>query len=86
MEIGKTKNFVKRYQKLPQAIQKKVDKQINLLNSDFYHPSLNTKRSGLGEDWWEFRIDYHYRMSGKKVNNSLVLHTVGPHDEGLGKK
>lgn len=86
MNIGKTKQFIKRYQKLPKSIQKKVDKQILFLVSDFYHPSLNTKKLLSYEDWWEFRVDYNYRMIGKKIDEGIILHSVGPHDVGLGKK
>lgn len=86
MEIGKTSNFLKRYRKLPMTIKRKVDKQIKLLIKDFYYPSLHTKKLGLGRDWWEFRVDYHNRMVGKKIDNKIILHSVGPHDEGLGKK
>lgn len=86
MEFGKTGNFVKRYKKLPKAIQRKVDKQLQFLVKDFSYPSLHTKKLELGIDWWEFRVDYHYRMIGKKTKNTLILHSVGPHDEGLGKK
>ncbi|OGE18345.1 hypothetical protein A2769_01510 [Candidatus Daviesbacteria bacterium RIFCSPHIGHO2_01_FULL_37_27] len=86
MQVGKTANFVKKYKKLPSSIQRKVDKQINFLAIDFFHPSLNTKKHGFGVDWWEFRVDYHFRMTGKKINGDIILHTVGSHDDGLGKK
>lgn len=86
MIVSKTENFIKRYEKLPAALQKKVDKQIAFLIQDFYYPSLHTKKLGNGNDWWEFRIDYHYRISGKKIDDTIVLHAVGPHDTGLGKK
>ena len=86
MEIAKTDNFAKRYKKLPLSIQRKVDKQLNFLVKDFFHPSLYTKKKSGFVDWWEFRVSKGYRMAGKKVNDSLILHTVGPHDEGLGKK
>ncbi len=86
MQVGKTDNFVRQYQKLPKSIQKKIDKQIQLLMQDFYYPSLNTKKLQLNIDWWEFRVDYHYRMVGRKIDGQIILHSVGPHDEGLGKK
>lgn len=86
MKISKTNKFAKRYKKLPANIQKKVDKQIQLLATDFYYPSLHTQKLSIGIDWWEFRIDYHYRMVGKKINGEIILHSVGHHDEGLGKK
>ena len=86
MRIAKTKNFLKTYQKLPKFLQKKVDKQIRLLEKNFYYPSLRTKKLEGFEDWWEFRVDYHNRMIGKKIDDLLVLYAVGPHDRGLGKK
>ncbi len=86
MSIGKTKQFIKRYRKLPKFIQRKVDKQILFLADDFYHPSLRVKKLMSVEDWWEFRVDYNYRMIGKKTDSAIILHSVGTHDEGLGKK
>ncbi len=86
MEIGKTTKFTKRYKRLSKITQKKVDKQIQFVAKNFYHPSLYTKKLEGYPDWWEFRIDYHYRMVGKKIDNKIILHSVGPHDEGLGKK
>lgn len=77
--------FKKRLDKLPEPIRKKVQKQISFLLTDFFHPSLNTKRMA-GENRWEFRIDRHYRMTGEKIADDLVLRTLGPHDTGLGKK
>ena len=86
MKIGQTKNFEKQFRELPLNIRKKVVKQTRFLIQDFFHPSLHTKRHGFGKDWWEFRVDWHYRMIGKKINDHLILHSVGMHDVGLGKK
>jgi len=44
MRIEKTENFTLRYQKLPKSVQKKTDKQILLLEKDFFYPSLRTKK------------------------------------------
>ena len=86
MRLAKTANFDKRYQKLPKSVQKQVDKQISYLEKDFYHPSLHSKKMSGFTDWWEFRISKGYRMIGKRIDNSIILHTVGPHDIGLGKR
>lgn len=83
MQIAKTGNFTLRYRKLPIPAQKKVDKQILNLSRDFFYPSLRTKKLRGHKDWWEFRVDYHYRMIGKKIDQSIILHSVGFHDEGL---
>ena len=83
MRLAKTDNFTSRYQKLAKSIQKKVDKQIKLLEKDFFYPSLRTKKLKSHSGWWEFRVDYHYRMIGEKNDDLIILHSVGPHDEVL---
>jgi putative component of toxin-antitoxin plasmid stabilization module len=35
---------------------------------------------------WEARIDKGYRFTFEKTEDSLILRTIGQHDEGLGKK
>lgn len=39
-----------------------------------------------GANVWEARINRSYRFTFEKVDNDIILKTVGPHDEGLGKK
>lgn len=39
-----------------------------------------------GENVWEARVDRSYRFTFEKTGNTITLRTVGPHDEGLGKK
>lgn len=85
MRIAKAKEFSRRYQELPARIKKKVDKQIMLLSTNLFYPSLRTKHMS-GTNWWEARIDKNYRMTFEKQNETIILRTVGPHDEGLGKK
>lgn len=85
MKIAKTQIFVDFYQKLPNNIQKKVDKQLFFLSQNLFHPSLKTKRMG-GLDLWEARVDKNYRLTFEKIGDTIFLKTVGPHDVGLGKK
>ena len=85
MKLAKTKSFLKSYAKLPKHLQKKVDKQLALLQQNIFHPGFNTKRM-QGFNRWEIRLDKHYRMTFEKEEDILILRTVGPHDTGLGKK
>ncbi|OGE00703.1 hypothetical protein A3J17_04070 [Candidatus Curtissbacteria bacterium RIFCSPLOWO2_02_FULL_40_11] len=85
MYIAKTKNFTKLYQKLPKNIQKKADKQIIFLSKNLFHPSLNTKKM-KGINRWEVRVDKNYRFTFEKINEVIMLKTIGPHDIGLGEK
>ncbi len=53
--------------------------------SNFHHPSLKTRKmSGLEK--YEARIDYHNRFTYTIENEFIVIQSIGPHDEGLGKK
>lgn len=85
MQIAKTESFTKAYAKLPKNIQKQVDKQLTFLSRNLFHPSLKTKRMG-GMNFWEARVSKSYRMPFEKAGDIIMLRTVGPHDEGLGKK
>ena len=85
MNAVTTPKFKKAYDKLPQALKKKTKKAINFLKQDLFYPSLNTKKM-RGSDLWEARVDKHYRLTFSKGEDAITLLTVGPHDEGLGKK
>lgn len=85
MNIKRTEKFKKQFKKLPSPIQKQVDKQIIFLTKDYRHPSLKSRKMG-GSSIFEARISKGYRMRYLIDNQSIIMLTVGPHDEGLGKK
>ena len=80
-----TENAQKGYRKLPLKIQRKADKKFDLLCSNYRHPSLRTRRMG-GSGIFEGRIDIHYRFTFTIEDQDIYIVTIGPHDEGLGKK
>lgn len=86
MKIAKTDTFTKGYQKLPQTIQKKTDKQLVLLSKNIRHPSIRAKKVQGLSDIWEGRIDRSYRFTFIIQEDVIIVFRVGPHDEGLGKK
>lgn len=85
MNVIASKKFKKSYDRLPARLQKKTKKSINHLRNDLFYPSLNTKKME-GLNLWEARIDRSYRFTFEKTREEITLRTVGPHDEGLGKK
>lgn len=85
MEAVYSKHFIRSYRKYPLPIRKQVDKQIQFLLTDLYHPGSNAKRMS-GTDKWEARIGRSFRITFEKKENNLYFKTLGPHDEGLGKK
>ena len=76
--------FKKQYKKLPKSIQLKFAKQFRLLIKDYRYPSLRTKKM-VGISRFEARIDLHYRFTFEIKEANIILKTIGPHDEGLGK-
>lgn len=77
--------FKKQYKKLPKTIQFKFTKQLQLLIKDYRYPSLRTRKMA-GINQFEARIDLHYRFTFEIKEADIILRTIGPHDEGLGKK
>lgn len=77
--------FKKQHQRLPVPQQKKFAKQLAYLTADLRHPSLRSRKMA-GADKFEARIDRHYRFTYIINDSEIWLLTIGPHDEGLGKK
>ena len=70
---------------LPKQIQKKANKQFAFLLSNYRHPSLRTRKMGSA-DYFEARIDIHYRFTFQVDGENIYVLIIGPHDVGLGKK
>lgn len=85
MIIVLTENAKRQIEKFPETLKKKLRKQFILLQQDFRHHSLRTRKM-MGEEKYEARIDYHYRFTYRVEEKKIVIFSVGPHDEGLGKK
>ena len=75
----------KQLSKHPKSIQTKAKRQFDFLLVNYRHPSLRTRKMGGGE-MFEARIDIHYRFTFQIEKNTIYVLTIGPHDEGLGKK
>ncbi len=76
VELVLTPEFKESYQKLPEGIRKKVDKQLKFLVANPKHPSLKIHK--LNGDW-EFYVDIHYRCFFERESNKFILHAVGTH-------
>jgi len=85
MEIRFLEQAVRQYKKLPHQLQKKTDKQLLFLRDNLKHPSLNVKKME-GEEKYEARVDWHYRLTFLIREQIIYILSIGPHDTGLGKK
>lgn len=85
LNIKFTKQSQDTYKKLQTNIRKKLEKQVLLLSTNFRHPSLRAKKMGA-MNRFEARIDRKYRFTFILEKETVTILTIGPHDEGLGKK
>ena len=79
MKIRRTNTFLKDYKSLPENIQSKVNKQLNLLLNDSRHPSLRLKKL-IGTTVFEVRETKGYRLTFGYREGALELRRVGTHD------
>jgi mRNA-degrading endonuclease RelE of RelBE toxin-antitoxin system len=80
MKPAFSKRFVMDYRRLSAPIQKEFDKQLERLLSDFYHPSLNTKKMQDPRDIWEGRVTKGYRFTFQIYDDLYFLRRIGTHD------
>jgi len=83
LKIKAYRRFKKCYQQLPSNVQKKAEKQIQVLSGNLQHPSLHTKKIKGCHSIWEVRIDIHYRMTFEIIGDTIFLRVIGNHDEVL---
>lgn len=83
MPIALTERFIRQYEQLSAAIQRKVDKSIRLLETDFRHPGLKTHPVQSAPGIYEASVNSHYRMTYERKGESLVVRNVDNHDECL---
>lgn len=86
MELFPTKTFQRDYEKLPKPIQKQLDRNLEFLLKNPYHPSLGIKKT-KGEvlkgytDVFEGRISRNYGFLFLIETDYYVLLRCGKHDE-----
>ena len=83
MPIELTERFIKQYAQLPKVIQRKVDKALTLLNTDFRHPGLRSHPIESAPGIIEAYVDRKYRMTFERRGDTLIMRNVDNHDECL---
>ncbi len=72
-------NFMGLVQKLPQNIQRRTAKQIQVLQENPLYPSLQFKKVSV--DLWSIRITNDYRALGYEEDGKIIWNWIGPHSE-----
>jgi len=83
MPIVLTERFATQYGKLPITIQRKVDKALRLLDTNFRHPGRKTHPVQSAPGLFEASVDSHYRMTYERRGDALILRNVDNHDDCL---
>lgn len=83
MPIELTERFVRQYSQLPNTIQRKVDKALLLLDSDFRRPGLHSHPIESAPGVFEAYVDRKYRMTFERRGGTFVMRNVDNHDECL---
>lgn len=73
-----TKKFWKRYENLPESVQRVADQNYELLKADPSHPSLHFKKVGR---YWSVRVGQGHRALGIEVDKGISWFWIGTHAE-----
>ncbi len=80
MKFQPTARFAREYARLPQQLQQRVDRALELLLENPRHPSLQAKKMKGYENRWEARVTLRYRLIFSIETDTYVLFRVGTHD------
>jgi mRNA-degrading endonuclease RelE of RelBE toxin-antitoxin system len=83
MPVKRSPRFIEKYLALPEAIRRKTDKALRLLDRDFRHPGLQSKLLVAGPGIYEARVNDHYRLTYQRHGDVLFLRNIDNHDDCL---
>jgi addiction module RelE/StbE family toxin len=77
-----TPQFIRKYRKLPLALQEEAKEKISIFTKDQNHPFLKThKLKGVLKGFWSFSVNYDYRIVFTyDTKNVIALLSIGNHD------
>lgn len=78
--IEATNTYLRLYRKLPREIQEQAKRALTLLQSDPAHPSLGHKKMAGHRDIYEVRVTLNYRMTYRRIGDTIYLRKIGTHD------
>lgn len=80
IQFLRTERFKKDFKRLPNDIQDRAGKALELFVSNPRHPSLHVKKMEGAPDIWELRVTDNYRITFQFVQEGVLLRRVGTHD------
>jgi mRNA interferase RelE/StbE len=79
MRLRFTERADKDYAQLPPTVRKVFAKQLDLLLTNFRHPSLRAKKFDRSEDLWQARVDRRWRFYFKIQDDEYAIISIVPH-------
>lgn len=79
MKYSFTARFKRSYNKFPQNIQLKFDKQLEYLLENINHPSLHCKKYHETFGIWQGRVDRNIRFYFQIQNDIYILLDISHH-------
>ena len=73
-----TPQFWKRFDALPETVQRLARKNYDLLKANQTHPSLNFKKVGK---FWSVRVGLNHRALAIEDGSDFIWVWIGNHDE-----
>lgn len=80
MNFLRTEQFKKDFAKLPEEIQLRFEKALQLFASHLHHPSLHVKKMEGALGIWELRVTDNYRVTFQMNRHSILLRRIGSHN------
>jgi len=77
----RTKEFRKRFARLPPDIQNQAKAAYRLFKENPYHPGLHFERIDSKESLYSVRIGLHYRALGVWEGDTIYWYFIGSHAE-----
>ena len=83
MKFARAERFKAAYNDLEERDRKRVEKALQLMDTDLRHPSLRVKKMGGADDIWEARASRSIRITFQIQGDILILRNVGAHEKTL---
>jgi mRNA-degrading endonuclease YafQ of YafQ-DinJ toxin-antitoxin module len=80
MKLERSEQFKRDFAALPEAIQRRAEKQLTLFTKNPRHPSLRVGKLTGHEGIFYGRITQHHRFTFAWKGDTVVLRRIGPHE------
>lgn len=81
MKNRRTKEFRKRFERLPRDVQEQAKAAYRLFKKDPYYPGLHFECIDRQESIYSVRIGLHYRAVGVWEGDTIFWFFIGSHED-----